>query len=255
MIKPITFFRNFFQTKTATLPHISRFAEFGRGASSIIHDLSNPLTVLSLSLEELKNNCKIRDIKYRKHIETAFRASKKMNLFLSIAKEQLSENKIRICFDVRTEIQEAVKFLRNISKKFNTKIKYRSPRAVFICGDKVKFFRIVSNIISNAIESYASFPENKNKVVVIRTVSDKNFLTISVRDFGCGIPKHLHKSIFEPFYTTKHSHEGAGGLGLSIVKNIIETNFNGKIKLASILGRGSTFKIIIPNYLPRFGNK
>jgi signal transduction histidine kinase len=249
MIKPQLIFRRLFQTKVVSPSPVPP------PISSIIHDLSNPLTVLNLSLEELKSNHHIRDARDKRHIDTAFRASKKMSLFLSTIKRQLSEKKIRTCFDARIEIQGAIKILRNISKKMNVKIKYRSPRAVFICGDEVKFFRVVSNIISNAIESYISFPIEKNKIVVVKVMNEKKTLVISIRDFGCGIPKHLHKSIFEPFYTTKQRHEGAGGLGLSIVKNIVENDFKGKIKLESTPGKGSIFKIIIPNYLPVLGKR
>ncbi len=227
-------------------PHISRFAEFGRGASGVIHDLSNPLTVINLSIEQLRNDVRIKRTKARKHIETALRASRKMKLFLSTAKKQLGEQVIKTQFDTRAEIEGVIKLLRPMSKKSNIKIKFRSHRAVFILGDQIKFFRIISNIVSNAIDSYALFPPHQNKVIIIRTKNDKKTAIISIRDFGCGIAKHLHKVIFEPFYTTKRQHEGAAGLGLSIVKNIVENDFKGKIKLDSMPGRGSTFKIIIP---------
>ncbi|MEK7607625.1 MAG: HAMP domain-containing sensor histidine kinase [Patescibacteria group bacterium] len=228
-----------------TPPYISRFAEFGRGASGVIHDLSNPLTVISLSMEQLKNDVRIRGRDAQKHIETALRASRKMKLFLSTAKQQLAEKEIRTRFDVIEEIQSVIKLLRPISKKSDIKIKYRSHKAVFIFGDEIKFFRIVSNIVSNAIDSYVLFPGQQNKLIIIRVKNDKKNLIISIRDFGCGIPKHLHKAIFEPFYTTKQKHEGTAGLGLSIVKNIVENDFKCKIKIDSTTGRGSTFKIIM----------
>ena len=105
---------------------------------------------------------------------------------------------------------------------------------------------MVANLVSNAVDSYVSFPSNQNKLVIIRIKSDRKTVRLSVRDFGCGIPKHLHKTIFEPFYTTKQKHEGVAGLGLSIVKNIIENDFSGKIKVESVPGRGTVFTIIIP---------
>lgn len=227
-------------------PHSSHFAEFGAAASGILHDLSNPLTVLRMSIEHLKNDVRLRNTRARKHIEAAFRAERKMALFLSSAKKQLGR-RIEKPFDAAREIRNSVKLLHAFCRKSNVKIKFRSKRAVFICGDSLKFFRVVSNIIANAVDSYATFPAHQNKIIIVRIKQDREEIIISIRDFGCGIPKHLHKKIFEPFYSTKQKHEGAAGLGLSIVKNLIENDFDGKIKLDSAPGRGSVFKIIMPN--------
>ncbi|MDO8579579.1 MAG: HAMP domain-containing sensor histidine kinase [bacterium] len=240
-----SFLRRLFGSADTPPPHFSKFAEFGKGASGIIHDLSNPLTVLSLSIEQLRN-AGIENRKARKYIETAERASRKMKLFLSDVKRQLSDKETKKRFDASFEIKGAIKLLRSIARESKVKIKFRPNQAVFLCGDQVKFWRVVSNIISNAVDSYADFPPNQNKLVIVRIKKDRKTVRLSVRDFGCGIPKHLHKAIFEPFYTTKQKHEGVAGLGLSIVKNIIENDFAGKIKVESIPGRGSTFTFVIP---------
>ncbi len=226
-------------------PELSRFAEFGKGASGIIHDLSNPLTVLSLSIEQLRNSG-IEDKQAKKHIETASRASRKMKLFLSTARRELSDKKTKDQFDACCEAESAIKLLRPLARKSNVKIKFRPPRAVFLCGDQVKFWRVVSNLVSNAVDSYTSFPADRNKVVIIKIRSDKKATRLSVRDFGCGIAKHLHRAIFEPFYSTKQKREGAAGLGLSIVKNIVENDFGGRATVESVPGRGSTFTLTIP---------
>jgi signal transduction histidine kinase len=65
---------------------------------------------------------------------------------------------------------------------------------------------------------------------------------ISIADTGVGIPKDDMDKIFEPFYTTK---EGGIGIGLAIVKDIIEEN-GGRISVESDLGRGTTFHIRLP---------
>jgi two-component system, NtrC family, sensor kinase len=226
--------------------HLNRFAEFGRGASGIIHDLSNPLTVINLSIEQLYSNRQIRSSEAKKHLETALRASRKMKSFLITAKKQLGHTEVQTKFNASEEIRGVAKILRHVAKKYEVKIKFRSQRAVFISGDEIKFFRVISNIVSNSIDAYARTHTDRNKVIIIRLKSDKNSISVSVKDFACGIPKHFQKTVFEPFYTTKQKHEGAAGLGLSIVKNIVEHDFGGKIKLESTPGRGSMFKIIFP---------
>jgi signal transduction histidine kinase len=67
---------------------------------------------------------------------------------------------------------------------------------------------------------------------------------IDVRDTGKGIPKKQFKTVFKPGYTTKAR---GWGLGLSLVKRIIESNHNGKIYVKnSELGKGTTFRILLP---------
>ncbi len=248
-IDPTALFRRLFglYEKPNESLHLSRFAEFGRGASGILHDLSNPLTVMSLSIEQLHNNRLIRSTEAKKHLETALRASRKMRSFLINAKKELGHTEVQPKFNVIEEIRGVAKILRHVAKKYEVKIKYRSDRAVFISGDEAKFFRVVSNIVSNAIDAYARTHTDRNKLVIIRVKSSRRYITLSISDFACGIPKHLQKTIFEPFYTTKQKHEGVAGLGLSIVKNIVENDFHGKIKLDSAPGRGSTFRIVIPS--------
>ena len=70
-------------------------------------------------------------------------------------------------------------------------------------------------------------------------------VSILIKDSGKGIPSKMHKTIFEPGYTTK---ERGWGLGLSLVKRIVEGHHNGKTSVKSTkLGVGTTFEILLPN--------
>jgi len=70
------------------------------------------------------------------------------------------------------------------------------------------------------------------------------FLEITISDTGGGISKEDQKDIFEPFFTTKAEGRGIG-LGLSVVYGII-TNHNGSIEVESEVGKGSSFKVLLP---------
>jgi signal transduction histidine kinase len=67
--------------------------------------------------------------------------------------------------------------------------------------------------------------------------------SIVVSDTGCGIPREIRATMFEPFVTTKG--EKGTGLGLWIVKGIVESH-SGRIQVRSTPGRGTTFKLIFP---------
>jgi signal transduction histidine kinase len=84
--------------------------------------------------------------------------------------------------------------------------------------------------------------KGKGDLKIEITQLEKNIM-INVSDTGKGIPKHLHKTIFEPGYTSK---KRGWGLGLSLAKRIIEDYHNGKIKvLNSEVGKGTTIQIAL----------
>jgi len=68
---------------------------------------------------------------------------------------------------------------------------------------------------------------------------------ILIQDSGCGIPTKNISKIFDPFFTTKETGQGTG-LGLSVVYNLIK-QIDGQIHVKSEVGRGSTFKILVPH--------
>lgn len=113
--------------------------------------------------------------------------------------------------------------------------------------DEVHFSNIFANLIDNALK-YAK-DEPAIKVQTKNTAEGK--LLIQVRDNGIGIPKEDQKRIFEQFYRvhTGNRHDVKGfGLGLSYVKKIVEAH-GGEIWVESELGKGSKFKILIPESL------
>ena len=71
----------------------------------------------------------------------------------------------------------------------------------------------------------------------------RHWIELIIRDDGIGIPPEHLPHIFEPFYTTKES--GGSGLGLAISQNIVERH-GGNIELNSVVGQGTTFKIVLP---------
>jgi signal transduction histidine kinase len=109
-------------------------------------------------------------------------------------------------------------------------------------GDKVK--QIVHCLVNNAIK----FTEAGSVRVALRVVPESSILEIEVADTGSGIPEDQISRIFDLFHqvdsSTSRGFEGAG-LGLYIVKNNAEL-LGGEVKVASELGRGSTFAVTLP---------
>lgn len=110
----------------------------------------------------------------------------------------------------------------------------------YIKADKNQFMRVFNNLIKNSIQATEG---KENGQIQISTKQTSTEFLISVEDNGSGIPSEMHDKIFSPNFTTKTS---GMGLGLSIVKSIIE-DAKGKIWFESKVGEGTTFFISFPN--------
>lgn len=112
-----------------------------------------------------------------------------------------------------------------------------------LTGDEQRLHQILVNLVGNAVK----FTE-AGKVSLRVYLPDAAHWALEVSDTGCGIPQEAQSYIFEPFRQADESTSreyGGAGLGLSIVKQLVEL-MGGEIKLESEAGKGSTFTIILP---------
>ncbi|GLV61182.1 hypothetical protein KDH_79980 [Dictyobacter sp. S3.2.2.5] len=119
----------------------------------------------------------------------------------------------------------------------------RGAAQTTLIGDRKRLRQIFTNLISNAIK-YS--PDAKTVEIDLSTSSET--VTISVRDYGLGIPRELHDKIFERFYRAAGPRQLAVpglGMGLSIVAEIVKRH-GGTIMVDSTVGEGSTFTVTFP---------
>lgn len=111
-----------------------------------------------------------------------------------------------------------------------------------VYGDKVRLEQVVTNLLSNAIK----YSPDANEVI-LSLEKEKDFVKISVTDFGIGIPREKLHNVFERFFRVEEaSHQFQGlGLGLYICAEIVKRH-GGKIEAKSAKGKGSTFVFTVP---------
>ena len=118
---------------------------------------------------------------------------------------------------------------------------YVDPSAIpcFVYTDKEQMLRVFNNLFRNAIQS---IPENRMGELLVQLKTSEKEITLSIQDNGTGISDELRDKIFSPNFTTKNS---GMGLGLALVKNIIESS-EGEIWFESTVNVGTTFFISLP---------
>ena len=219
------------------------------------HELRTPMTIIkgyvSLFLEdafgELTNEQKVE---MQKVFDSTNQLIEMINNMLDTEKLNFTKNAIqkkpveihKIVKNLVEEFEKVFSNKKNISIDFLTKVNNK----IFVLAEEEKIFRVFKNLIGNAYK----FTNHGGKIIVETSFFDKNndFLQIKVEDNGIGIPKEKHKIIFEKFEQVNNNlqkKEKGTGLGLPIVKNIIE-ELEGDIWLESDLNQGSKFFFTLP---------
>ncbi len=150
-------------------------------------------------------------------------------------------------FDCAVEcknVEEMAQVMFHEKKQQFTVEKQLTHRRFF--GDIVRIKRILTNLLNNASKFT---PEGGQIWLRIMEEGSANpsvsMLTFEVTDSGCGIPQNAMDVIFQPFYQVNAGRGGGAGLGLSIVKSIVEAK-GGTIGVKSTEGQGATFTIVLP---------
>ncbi len=215
------------------------FSEFLRG---LVHDYNNILQGIQNYLNVMKKNIH-NPTKIQEYINLTERTLSSWidlnRLLLEYTKEIKEVTKKRIeMVGFLKENLELFQFIAGKNIKIYIDFDYLS--AVWIHGDSSFWRYIFLNFISNAKDAIEG--EGEIWITLKTEKKDGNYLIITIKDTGCGIPEENINKIFKPFFTTKPK---GSGLGLFLIKNHIQ-NLNGKIEVESKVGKGTTFKLYIP---------
>ena len=217
--------RQLLKTQRQEIHQLYRFAEFGRMATDLFHGLINPLTSVSLNLKEFNT-------KKRAHvIDRAAKGVKNMERFIESARKQIQQQQTVARFRPSDEIILAKDVLSNRLRSNRITLDLEIDKTLEIVGDPIRFHKVIVNLLANAIDGCAAKVSGSRKIAVrLRKVGSK--IRLQVEDTGIGMePKQL-KQIFTPFFTTKGTGDGMG-IGLAIVKEVVEENLGGTIAIRS----------------------
>ena len=209
-------------------------------AKQVAHEIKNPLTPMRLTVQSFQRKFDPNDPNLKQKIndysETLIQQIDTMSsvasAFSNFASMPAQQNETLNVVDV-------VELTMDI---FNEEyIVFKAEEEEIISKiDRTQLIRIITNLVKNAIQSIPENQENKSILVTIKKENDNVLITVA--DNGIGIAAEDFNRIFEPKFTTKSS---GMGLGLGIIKNIIE-NYKGTITFESQKGKGTTFIVSLP---------
>lgn len=236
------------ESQLAQISQLNRFVEFGRIASGLFHDLSSPLTALSLNLHMIKGEDDKRISKEADtYLQNALKTTVRLEDYFKTIRRQLQTQDERVNFDLCEEFEKVMDVLSYKARKGGVLVEIDCKK-IRLTASVVKFDQVIANLLSNAIDACIMRKEKGEGKVVVRAIERHEYVVIEVSDNGVGIPKELQSNIFQPFFTTKSIEQGTG-IGLSTCKNIMEKDFGGTITFDSELGKGTTFTAKFPTYV------
>lgn len=220
------------------MARMDRLASLGRMSAGIAHEVRNPLTGVSLLLDELHDRLLGQEVDQqliRRALEEIERLETLVNellRFASMPAPQLGKGSIG------GVLLDSLFLVRKQCKRSNIRISEQIAEDLpLIRMDADRLKQVFLNLFNNAIDAMPG-----GGVLAVSAAADDGEMRISIADNGCGIPAEKMPLIFEPFYTSK----GQGtGLGLAISYNII-SDHGGEIDVESQPGEGTLIRVRLP---------
>ena len=209
-------------------------------AKQVAHEIKNPLTPMRLTVQSFQRKFDPNDEHIHQKVEEYSKTliqqidtmSSIASAFSNFAKMPAQQNEMlnvveitRLALDIFSEDYIVFK-----SDRKDIKAKF----------DRTQLIRVITNLVKNGIQAIPD--EQEDKRIVVRVSEENNHVVIEVSDNGIGISEENSQKIFEPKFTTKSS---GMGLGLGMVKNIVET-YHGSITFTSQKNEGTVFKVTFP---------
>lgn len=250
-------YRDFEEMRKRLLESAQEKIEYDRQSkeliSNISHDLKTPITAIKGYVEGIMDGVADTPEKQERYIRTIYNKTNDMNRLINELTfySKIDTNRIPYVFH-KINVQEyfedcyAELKLDLEAKGFLLDYQNRVEGNVEVIADAEQIKRVIDNIVSNSVK----YNDKAQGHIWLRVRDVGDFIQVEIEDNGRGIGSRELPYIFERFYRTdasRNSARGGSGIGLSIVKKIMEDH-NGKIWASSVPGKGTTMYFVLRKY-------
>ncbi|MBK7400841.1 MAG: response regulator [Myxococcales bacterium] len=236
----------------ARLRHADRILAAGTLAAGVAHEINNPLTFVLSNLDLLREEARAVPMLAARFGEMLGEMTDGLHRIRNVVRDlrtfsRPEEDRIE-AVDLQAVCEAAIRLV-------SPSVRHRAELRTEFYGEPLRarandarLGQVVVNLIVNAMQSMPPRPVSEAWIVV-RTARSGPQVVLEVEDNGTGIAPAALPRIFEPFFSTK-GPSANHGLGLSVCQTIIE-GFGGHIEVDTALGRGTTFRVLLPTAAER----
>ncbi len=233
---------------TQQLWQAAKLATMGELASSIAHELNNPLATVSLRIESLTAQTS-QDDPRRRELEIIGQEVERMgNLVTNLLQFSRRSQKQISTVDIREEIEKTLELIHYHLRQSNIRvIREFATEVSGILADRQQLRQLFLNLFTNASDA---MPKGGTLTIHVAAQPEGKKIFIEIADTGTGIPPEILPKVMEPFYTTKPEGKGTG-LGLAICRRIAQEH-RGTLDITSegIPGKGTKVRITLSSIDP-----
>jgi two-component system NtrC family sensor kinase len=226
-----------------------KLASIGELSAGIAHEINNPLAIIRQEAEWMRQLLtkldaaglqEVEELRgsLQQIIQAVDRATEVIRSLLDFARKR---QPVLQGVDLNRIVADMALLVEKEARHHNIEIVRQFAQDLpLISSDAPQLRQVVLNLLTNAAQAIG-----RDGVITLTTrAAADGAVRLAVRDSGCGIPPEDLPKIFDPFFTTKPPGQGAG-LGLAICHGLIQ-RLGGEISVASAVGQGTTFTLILP---------
>lgn len=225
---------------------VNKLATLGKFSTGLIHDIVDPLTYVSTSLELALWKTTKRAKLLRKSILTALHGTKQIANLIESVRTGIRGERIIEPYSLKQTVNRTLLLLRFSARSHKVSIRLHAFKDITLYGNPSDVYQVLTNLLTNAVESYPLAKlRDPLRYVDLNVVVKSQEIVISVEDHGVGIPSGHENKVFDLFYTTKSSKEGTG-IGLTMAREIARKNLKGTLTCTSTERKGTIFTFRFP---------
>jgi PAS domain S-box-containing protein len=229
------------------IDRLTRISLLGEMTASIAHELNQPLSAIASNAnaaQRFLNQGKLDADTVREILEDIGADARRAHDVIHHIRNTIKKGAaIRERIDLNAVVNHVAHSIRPDARIYACEVDTALEKSLpDVEGDPVQIQQVLINLVSNAFDAMTDTPPKRRKVKIRTRRSGDRTVCVSVRDNGIGIQEEARERLFEQFFTTK---TGGLGMGLAIVRSIIETH-GGQIAAENVEGGGARFHFTLP---------